>query len=77
VKSDLTNEIVNVDLEQAMNGNLNADIVLNKEDVVTVYSIFDFVEEYKVTIDGEIKNPGTFDYFEGLTLNDLLIQGGD
>jgi hypothetical protein len=40
VKSDLTNEIVNV--EQAMNGNLNADIVLNKEDVVTVYSIFDF-----------------------------------
>jgi protein involved in polysaccharide export with SLBB domain len=76
VKSDLTNEIVNVDLEQAMNGNLNADIVLNKEDVVTVYSILDFVEEYKVTIDGEIKNPGTFDYFEGLTLNDLLIQAG-
>jgi hypothetical protein len=56
-ESDLTNEIVNVDLEQAMNGNLNADIVLNKEDVVTVYSILDFVEEYKVTIDGEIKNP--------------------
>jgi protein involved in polysaccharide export with SLBB domain len=76
VKGDLTNEIVNVDLEQAMNGNLSADVALNKEDVVTVYSILDFVEEYKVTIDGEIKNPGTFDYFEGLTLNDLLIQAG-
>lgn len=76
VKGDLTNEIVNVDLAQAMNGNLNADIVLNKEDVVTVYSILDFVEAYKVSIDGEIKNPGAFDYFEGLTLNDLLIQAG-
>jgi hypothetical protein len=56
-----------------MNGNLNADIVLNKEDVVTVYSILDFVEEYKVTIDGEIK---TQLIIEGLTLNDLLIQAG-
>jgi hypothetical protein len=36
------------------------NIVLNKEDVVTVYSIFDFVEEYKVTIDGEIKKPRYF-----------------
>jgi hypothetical protein len=42
-----------------MNGNLEADIELKKEDVVTVYSILDFVEEFKVTIDGEIKNPGT------------------
>jgi hypothetical protein len=53
--------------------NLNADIVLNKEDVVNRLFYFDFVEEYKVTIDGEIKKG--FDYF-GLTLNDLLIGGG-
>jgi hypothetical protein len=31
VKGDLTNEIVNVDLEQAMNGNLEADIELKKK----------------------------------------------
>jgi protein involved in polysaccharide export with SLBB domain len=49
---------------------------LKKEDVVTVYSILDFVEEFKVTIDGEIKKIRHFDYFEGLTLNDLLIQAG-
>jgi hypothetical protein len=47
---------------------------LNKEDVVTVYSILDFVEEYKITIDGEIKNR-EYNY-EGLTLNDLLVQAG-
>jgi protein involved in polysaccharide export with SLBB domain len=76
VKSDLTTEIVNVDLEQALKGDLQADIALNREDVVTVYSILDFVEEYKITIDGEIKKPGIYDYYEGLTLNDLLVQAG-
>jgi hypothetical protein len=53
VKSDLTTEIVNVDLEQALKGP-QADIAFG--DVVTVYSILDFVEEYKITIDGEIKS---------------------
>jgi protein involved in polysaccharide export with SLBB domain len=76
LKPDLTTEIVNVDLESAMQGNLQADLSLKKEDVVTVYSILDFVEEYKVTIDGEIKNPGTYNYYEGLTLNDFLVQAG-
>lgn len=76
VKSDLTKEIVNVNLEKALEGDLEADIPLFKEDVVTVYSILDFVEEYKITIDGEIKKPGVYDYHEGLTLNDLLVQSG-
>ncbi|WP_367773623.1 SLBB domain-containing protein [Flavobacterium sp. WC2421] len=76
LQSDLTTEIVNVDLEQALKGNLEADITLKKEDVVTVYSILDFVDEYKITIDGEIKKPGVYDYYEGLTLNDLLVQAG-
>jgi hypothetical protein len=40
-----------------MNGNLEADIELKKDVVTGLYSRF--VEEFKVTIDGEIKNPGT------------------
>jgi hypothetical protein len=55
VKSDLTNEIVNVDLEQAMNGNLNADIVLNKEDVVTVYSILISLKNIKSRLMAKLK----------------------
>lgn len=76
LKTDLTTEIVNVDLNAALMGDLNADIELKREDIVTVYSILDFREEYKVTIDGEIKNPGVYDYFENLTLNDLIVQVG-
>ncbi|MDQ6529584.1 SLBB domain-containing protein [Flavobacterium sp. LHD-85] len=76
LKTDLTTEIVNVDLGVALSGDLNADIELKREDIVTVYSILEFREEYKVTIDGEVKNPGEYEYFENLTLNDLVVQVG-
>ncbi|MEZ0184350.1 SLBB domain-containing protein [Flavobacterium oncorhynchi] len=76
LKTNLTTEIVNVDLSAALSGDLNADIELKREDIVTIYSILDFREEYKVTIDGEVKNPGEYEYFENLTLNDLVAQVG-
>ncbi len=76
LKSDLTTEIVNIDLSAALSGDLNADIELKREDIVTVYSILEFREEYRITIDGEVKNPGEYEYFENLTLNDLVVQVG-
>jgi protein involved in polysaccharide export with SLBB domain len=76
LKSDLTTEMLQVNLQEAMEGNPEADIVLHKEDVVNIYSILEFVEEYKITINGEIKNPGVYTYQENLTLNDLLIEAG-
>jgi protein involved in polysaccharide export with SLBB domain len=75
-KADLTTEVTNVNLEQALSGDVESNIRLQKEDVVTVYSILDFREDYKITIDGEIKKPGVYDYHENLTLNDLLVQAG-
>ena len=76
LKPNLTLEIVQADLEKALTGDLNFDIPLKKEDVVTIYSVLDFVEEYKVTIDGEIKKKGVYDYHDKLTLNDLIIEAG-
>ncbi|WP_417939605.1 SLBB domain-containing protein [Flavobacterium sp. RS13.1] len=76
LKSDLTTEIVNVNLEKALAGDLNANIELKREDEVTVYSILDFREEYKVTIDGEVKNPGEYPFYDNLTLNGLVDQVG-
>jgi len=75
-KDDLTTEVTNVNLSKALSGDTTADILLQKEDVVTVYSILDFKEDYKITIDGEIKNPGVYEFHENLTLNDLLVQAG-
>ncbi|QBN19817.1 SLBB domain-containing protein [Flavobacterium nackdongense] len=75
-KADLTTEVTNVNLDRALSGEVEADIYLRKEDVVTVYSILDFKEDYKITIDGEIKKPGVYEFHDNLTLNDLLVQAG-
>lgn len=76
LKPDLTTEIVQINLAKVIEGDENENITLRKEDVVTIYSILDFVEDYVVTIDGEIKKPGQYDYYQNLSLNDLLIQAG-
>jgi protein involved in polysaccharide export with SLBB domain len=76
LKADLTKEAVSVNIGKALEGDSDENILLKREDVVTVFSILDFKEEHKVTIDGEIKNPGKYDYNPDLTLNDLLIQAG-
>ncbi|WP_348799442.1 SLBB domain-containing protein [Flavobacterium adhaerens] len=76
LKPNLTSEIVNIDLSAVLNGDLNANIELKREDVLTVYSILEFREEYKVTIEGQVKNPGVYPYYENLTLNDLIVQVG-
>ncbi len=75
-KDDLTTEVTHVNLNKALSGDSEANIPLKKEDVVTVYSILDFKEDFKITIDGEIKKPGVYEYHEDLTLNDLLVQAG-
>jgi protein involved in polysaccharide export with SLBB domain len=76
LKPNLTKEAVSVNLGKALQGDKEENILLKKEDIVTVFSILDFKEEYKVTIDGEIKKPGEYDFNPALTLNDLLIQAG-
>jgi len=76
LKSDLSTEIINADLGAALSGDLNADILLKREDIVTIYSVLDFREEYKITIAGEVRNPGEYDYLDNLSLNDLLVQVG-
>ncbi|MCK8141477.1 SLBB domain-containing protein [Flavobacterium sp. I-SCBP12n] len=76
LKSDLTNEIVNFDLAKALQRDPKEDILLKREDIITIYSILDFREEFKVTIDGEVKKPAEYNYFDNLTLNDLIVQAG-
>lgn len=76
LKPDLTSELVNVDIEKVLAGDNNANVALKREDKVTVYSVLDFKEDFKVTINGEIKKPGTYQFRDQLTLNDLLLEAG-
>ena len=75
LKADNTSQLISFDLDKILDGTAG-DIALQREDVVTISSIFDLRDEYKVSIDGEIREPGTFDFAEGMSLEDLLVMSG-
>ena len=72
---DLTTSIVQFDVAKIMNGT-SPDIPLQKEDIVQVYSIFDLRDQYAVSIEGEVRNPGSYPYADSMTLEDLIMQAG-
>jgi protein involved in polysaccharide export with SLBB domain len=75
LSADNTPELVSFDVQKVLNGT-EADIVLRREDKVTISSIFDLREEYKVTIQGEVRSPGTFEFAENMNLEALIQKAG-
>lgn len=75
LKDDLQREQLSFNVAAILAGT-EPDILLRREDVVHISSIFDLKEEFSVRIEGEVRNPGIFDYAEGMTLEDLIMQAG-
>jgi protein involved in polysaccharide export with SLBB domain len=75
LKEDLTTEMITFNSSDILTGK-STDISLKREDKITIPSIFDLKEEYKLTINGEVRNPGTFDFAENTTLEALIIRAG-
>jgi protein involved in polysaccharide export with SLBB domain len=51
------------------------NMLLTEGDLLRVASVLDFVDPKKVSIGGALRNPGTFDYFKGMKLTDLVFIG--
>lgn len=74
-KEDLTLEMVSVDIDGILNGTV-ADIPLKKGDVLFVPSTVDMKGEQVLKISGEVIYPGTYQYAENTTVEDLILQAG-
>lgn len=74
-KEDLSNELIQVDLGEILNGN-QPDILLQAEDIIRIASIYDLSEDFYVKIAGEVRNPGTYPYSQDMTAEDLIILAG-
>jgi len=72
---DNTTQQMSFNVQQAIS-NPTADIVLQREDSVSITSVFDLHDKYKVTIKGQIRNPGDFDYSDSMKVADLIIKAG-
>jgi protein involved in polysaccharide export with SLBB domain len=75
LKADLSPELVSFDVEKLLSGQ-QEDIPLHREDRINIYSKFDLKEGYFIDIQGEVLNPGTVLYEEGITVQDLILQAG-
>lgn len=75
LKSDNQTELISVDLAGILNSSVK-DITLLREDVISISSIFELKEEFKVNIDGEVREPGVFNYADKMTLEELIIKAG-
>ncbi|MGI8952496.1 MAG: SLBB domain-containing protein [Chitinophagaceae bacterium] len=74
LKEDLTKEIVSFNVQQELNN--NNSLKLKREDSIIIKSIFDLRDEYYVSIQGEIRSPGYYEYSENLGVKDVILQAG-
>lgn len=72
---DNTLSLLSFDVSKIIEGS-TTDIVLQREDKVTISSLFDLRDEYKVMIQGEVRDSGTYDYAENMSLEDLVQLAG-
>jgi len=73
-KEDLTLANVSFNVADVVSG--VSDIVLHREDIVTISSIDDVREERSVRVRGEVQLPGTFSFREKMSLGDLILLAG-
>ena len=73
---DGTRSIRPFNLGEAMAKDADDDLPLQKLDELTVRSIWEIQERHTVSINGSVREPGTYEYLEGMTIMDLIFRAG-
>lgn len=68
-------ELLSFDLGKILEGS-KPDIYLQREDKIMISSIFDLRDAYKVTIQGEVREPGIFNFADSMSLEALIQMAG-
>ncbi len=69
-------EVVNVNLEQVLRGQLDADLLLLPHDHLSITRIAEWETTWSVSLDGEIRFPGEYKIRRGETLHSVLERAG-
>ncbi|NNV55517.1 SLBB domain-containing protein [Limnovirga soli] len=75
LQNNLTPQIISFNTGAIMAGT-ETDIVLQKEDVITITPITDLHENYTFSIQGEIRTPGVYTFKDSTSIKDLIYQAG-
>lgn len=73
-RENLDPEFISLDLDKVLNG--DEDVTLKREDVLIIRSVTELREARKVSISGEINQPGDYDFTDNFTVSDLVFLAG-
>ena len=75
MKPNRTQEVISVDIDGILNGT-SPDVALQNEDVLFIPTIAEHQNLRTLTIDGQVIFPGTYEYADNMTIEDLILQAG-
>ncbi len=73
---DWRRELLTVSLRRALSGSEADNIFLQEQDSIKVFSRWEMEEKPKVAINGAVVNPGTYNYYPGMSVRDLVTAAG-
>lgn len=73
---DSTRHALRFDLRRALAGDAAENLELRELDDLSVRSRWDLENRHPVTVHGLVRQPGTYELLEGMTLVDLLLRAG-
>ena len=75
LKEDRSLEVLPIDVKGILDGTV-ADVPLKNEDVLFIMTQEDLRQERTLTITGEVMSPGTYEYADNVTIEDLIVMAG-
>ena len=77
LNKDRTKTHISINLSAVLEDNSHIDNVLLQEyDIINVLSVDDFDDQFSVSVLGAVRKVGRFDFGDGMTLQDVLLQAG-
>ncbi|MDC1062898.1 SLBB domain-containing protein [Flavobacteriales bacterium] len=74
---DRTKSHIAINLENILDNETHPDnIVMQEYDIVNVMSIDDFDDDFNISVQGSVRNPGDFNYGDGMSLQSALFLAG-
>jgi len=73
---DFHRELLTANLRRAVAGNEPDNILLQEQDTVKVFSRWEMEEKPQVSINGAVVTPGTYNFYPGMTVRDLITAAG-
>ncbi len=65
------------EVARAMNDDPEENVLLQEDDHVIIHSVWEKIPKKRVTIEGEVLNPGSYQLTEQMTINDIVFKAGN